>query len=289
MKGTVKGTKRSNYMTFTGRLWVLLVVLSLIISCGRGSMNESRKGESDLGASSVDSATFSRISSKLVFFAHHSVGDNILDGVSDLMVGLSYKPLQVIESTNVEKNGVIYHSRVGKNGDPISKIEGFSTLVRNSVGNKADVAFFKFCYVDFSPETDAEAVFMKYRETIDSLQDSYPNTRFIHVTVPLTTQEYGLKTFLKGILGRINWEIESNLVRERFNRMIREEYAGQGLVFDLASVESTLPDGKRLQFQHNGEMYYALAPEYTIDGGHLNSLGRRRVATEFLRFLGSLD
>ena len=119
-------------------------------------MNERRVGGPDSGGPSFDGATFRRIGRKSVFFAHHSVGENILEGVSDLMAGLSDKPLQIVESTDVGKVGVLYHSRVGQNGDPVSKIEGFARLVRDGIGNKADVAFFKFCYVDFGPETDAQ-------------------------------------------------------------------------------------------------------------------------------------
>ncbi len=61
------------------------------------------------------------------------------------------------------------------------------------------------------------------------------------------------------------------------------EYVGQP-IFDLARHESTRPDGTRETFAVGGRVAYALAPVYTDDGGHLNGVGRRVMASHMVRF-----
>jgi len=244
-------------------------------------MRENRSTE-------LNSSELTKLSQESIFFGHQSVGFNILEGVADFLRDFPGSQLDIEESTNIGAVGGLYHSRIGQNGDPFSKISEFARLIEGGVGNRAQVAFMKLCYVDFKPDTDAAAVFQKYRETMNKLQTSYPKTRFFHVTAPLRTRESGPKTLAKGILGRTRRGYEDNVVRERFNQLLRREYEGQGIVFDLARLESTLPDGRRLEFQRKGETAYSLAPEYTTDGGHLNEVGRRYVASELLSFLSSL-
>ena len=45
---------------------------------------------------------------------------------------------------------------------------------------------------------------------------------------------------------------------------------------------------KNETFEKDGRTYYALAPLYTNDGGHLNETGRKVVAEKLLYFLASL-
>ena len=48
------------------------------------------------------------------------------------------------------------------------------------------------------------------------------------------------------------------------------------------------PDiGKNLA--KHGKTFYAMAPEYTYDGGHLNELGRKKVAEQLLILLANLN
>ena len=42
------------------------------------------------------------------------------------------------------------HSRIGRNGQPLSKIEAFANALRHRGESVVDVAFMKFCYTDFS-------------------------------------------------------------------------------------------------------------------------------------------
>jgi hypothetical protein len=52
-------------------------------------------------------------------------------------------------------------------------------------------------------------------------------------------------------------------------------------LFDIAEVESTLPQGKRNFFMHGGDTIDTLTQAYTTDGGHLNESGRQQVAAAF--------
>ena len=75
-----------------------------------------------------------------------------------------------------------------------------------------------------------------------------------------------------------------NAVREQFNALLRKEY-GSRVLFDLAAVESTAPDGTRVSGVLDGRPYYALYDGYASDRGHLDAEGRRRVALAWLRFV----
>ncbi len=57
----------------------------------------------------------------------------------------------------------------------------------------------KLCYVDIAADTDVDALFAAYRETIATLERDFPKVTFVHVTVPLMT-EPGLLSKLKSRL-----------------------------------------------------------------------------------------
>jgi lysophospholipase L1-like esterase len=65
---------------------------------------------------------------------------------------------------------------------------------------------------------------------------------------------------------------------------VRARFGGDAL-FDLAAVESTLPDGTRSSFSAGPRRVFTLAQPYTSDGGHLNDEGSRRAAAAFVHTL----
>jgi hypothetical protein len=155
------------------------------------------------------------------------------------------------------------------------------------LGGKADIAFFKFCYVDISPDTDINKVFVEYKNTMSALRAKYPQTTFVHITTPLTTVEPGLKAFIRRTIGRTE-DYKTNIQREQFNQAIRNEYSGKEPVFDLAEVESTLANGVKETFEMKGKSYPRMVPAYTTDGGHLNEMGRKLVAEQLLILLANI-
>lgn len=223
------------------------------------------------------------VSSKRIYFAHQSVGQNIIEGLKDIAKDHPGAGLKIVESSDPASlsTPAFVHSRVGKNTKPDTKMNGFAELVANGMGKAADIAFFKFCYVDITAGTDVNSLFGKYKKTMDNLKRQYPDTVFVHVTVPLTVADSTAKTLLKKLAGRQTGN-DNNLKRNQFNALMKAEYASKEPVFDLAAIEAKGPgstaEGTAL----------SLARGYTDDGEHLNEKGRKRVAEELIKFLAAV-
>ena len=71
--------------------------------------------------------------------------------------------------------------------------------------------------------------------------------------------------------------------------MVRNKYKNNGPFFDIAELESTYPDGTRESFEYKGKIYYALAPVYTEDAGHLYGIGRQIISKSLLLKLVDLS
>ena len=223
------------------------------------------------------------------YFMHHSVGDDIINGIQ-LLAEEKAIPVNIIAldgnapSLAIQENGFA-HARGGKNQFPMSKIADFEKQISRLVpDNRPNIAFMKFCYVDFNPETNVDELFDRYTQTLDSLQKAYPDIRFIHVTAPLKQRPSGWKDRLNRLMGRMVWEDTSNRLREAYNQKIRNRYPSER-IFDLAKFESTAPDGSRTRQEQDGMIYYSLVPEYSRDGGHLNDTGKRVLAAALIDFL----
>ncbi len=221
------------------------------------------------------------LSSKKVYFAHQSVGQNIIEGLKDIAKDHPGAGLKIVESSDPAALAApaFVHSRVGKNTKPDTKMDGFAGFVNSGMGKAADIAFFKLCYVDITAGADVDALFGRYKKTMDNLKRQFPDTVFVHVTAPLTVSEGKAKAFLKKLAGRQTGRAD-NLKRNQFNALMKAEYAGKEPVFDLAKVEAQGPDGQ--------EKTLALARGYTDDGGHLNEKGRRAAAEELVKFLAGV-
>jgi lysophospholipase L1-like esterase len=232
--------------------------------------------------------TWESVARTRIYFGHMSVGSNILDGLRDLMRADGRARLDIVETSDpaIFKEAVFAHSPIGKNADPLAKIDQFRTILENGVGERADIAFFKLCFVDIEGGTDVPALIGAYDRAIGDLRAAYPKLTIPVVTAPLTAVPRGLKTSLKTLLGRSAPDKAANIKREAFNAHLRERY--RRCVFDLAALESTRPSGERVTFETDGRTFYAMEPSYTDDGGHLNAVGRKVVAAELLRFLAGL-
>jgi hypothetical protein len=218
------------------------------------------------------------LAQRAIFFEHASVGSNVEDGLDGLRDQVS-GPKPTIRPA---VNGTVGASTIAaalapgqlfgnwfpsQNGYPFDKIATFESLMTGGVGAKADIAMMKFCFVDLptgDSSATATAIFNAYKAMMDRLQAAYPNVKFVHWTMPLTTDGAG-----------------SNGPREAYNNLIRSTYGGQ--VFDLALVESTAPDGSRVTDGGVPSMYSG----YTGDGGHLNSTGCDKVARALVAHLAN--
>lgn len=262
-----------------GYLHVILFLMLLISlsACDEVAMEQ---GLNDI---TVSPEIIEKIAEKRIYFGHQSVGYDILSGVSLLTENLK---IQEVGEVLPETGAGLFHSPIGRNDDPLSKIDDFHAKMTGGFGDKVDTAFFKFCYVDFNQNTDVQAVFDAYRKTMEELESLYPQVTFVHFTVPLQTLRMDLKTKIKRMLGREISRDMRNIKRGEYNEMIRKSYS---LVFDLAEIESTGADGSRNSHSFKGTVFYSLLPEYTTDGGHLNQLGSKLAARKLLIFLSNLE
>jgi hypothetical protein len=262
---------------------LLIICTSFLIAAG---CKEEPMTIKPSALQNVQPPSWEALSKRKIFFAHQSVGFNIIEGIRDIMQEISLVQLQIRETSEPGDFGqpVFAHVLSGNNQDPESKIDAFQKHMESGLGNKADIAFFKFCYVDITASTDVDAVFSKYQATMAALRTTYPRTTFIHFTVPLTTLQSGLRGLVKRVIGK-PIGIEDNLRREQFNAKLRDAYQAQGTLFDLAGAEATSPSGIASAFTIKGETCIQLYPGYTCDGGHLNETGRKKVAAQFLLHL----
>jgi len=240
----------------------------------------------------ISAAKWEKLSQKKIYFGHQSVGFNIVDGIKDLMKENPQIKLNIVETAEQSdfKLGLFAHSKVGENVDPKSKIDEFAKFINEGIGQKADAAALKLCYVDIWADTDTKRVFTDYSKSILRAKEKYPDMVIIHFSVPLTTTETTWKTWIKKLIGKKDlWEYSDNIKRNEYNEMLRKEYEGKGSLFDIAKIESTFPNGARCSFTKDGKTYYSMVPEYSNDGGHLNELGRKKVAEQFLILLAQLN
>ncbi len=273
-------------MNFKKRIYIIaqliLIFFSVPIACSGGSMNEKNIHYDKFN--DVPDEAWEKLTRKSIYFGHQSVGFNILDGVSDIIKEKGNIPMTIKEEAapKAYESGVLTHSRIGENRAPDSKLSGFVELVNQTKKDNADIMFFKFCYIDFDPDTDVNALFSNYQKAFEKLKKEHPDTQFIHVTAPLTSVQMGAKAWIKDLIGRPIKGRQENMKRYEYNQLMRAAYGGQKNFFDIAAAESTYPDGRRSSFELDGKTYFSLISDYTMDGGHLNEKGRKIVAEELL-------
>lgn len=238
----------------------------------------------------IPSSAWEKLAQKRIYFGHQSVGFNIIDGIKDVMNENPQIKLNIVETTDSSKfnAGIFAHSVIGKNMDPKSKVDEFVVFMQNGIGDKANIAILKYCYVDIMANTNVVNIFNDYVSNISQLKTKYPNLTIIHFTVPLTSIESGPKAWIKEVFGKSLSGIDDNIKRNTYNEMLKEKYESKEPVFDLAKVESTMPDGTRSSFVKDGRLYYSMTAEYTDDGGHLKKSERKIIAEQFLLILSKL-
>lgn len=261
----------------------ILIVFMLLGGCRE--MSAVKPIQMDKELSIIESRGIDALKNTKIFFGHASVGYNIIDGLenirtsNDRFAEIMIRELKSGDGINTQG---IYHSVNGENGFPKTKIDGFRNFLREGGnGNRLDIAFFKFCYVDFDRNSDIKEIFDYYSKSIDEVKKEFPNLKIMHVSTPLYAHAWGLKGFVKSFVS----EDTANIKRNEFNRLLVNKYKDLDPIYDLAIIESTLQDNTRVSFERKGEIFFSLAKQYTDDGGHLNEFGKFYAAKELLNVL----
>lgn len=259
------------------------IILSVLLLVGCNDESTMTGKVSLHSLSDIPASTWEMLSRKNIYFGHQSVGDNIIDGINEVVESSEVIKLNIKNLNDVQKSdiSVFAHSDIGNNGDIDSKLNDFNKNIREGFGGEVDLAFLKLCFWDVRRNTNIDEVFNNYKKTISSLKKEYPNTTFIHFTVPLMSHSNDFIAKIKRIIKPDNDDLD-NIKRNELNRLIVSEYMGKEPLFDLALIESTLPDGRRMAFSKDGKDYYYLPDEYTKDGGHLNKQAGKYVAERLL-------
>ncbi|MBW8041240.1 MAG: hypothetical protein FVQ85_14725 [Planctomycetes bacterium] len=236
---------------------------------------------------------WAKLAEKKIFFGHKSVGYNIIQGVKDIMAEHNFIKLNIVETHDPAQfdRPIFAHDQVGQNKDPLSKIKAFENIMDTGLGNKVDIALLKFCYVDLMRDSNPQKIYTDYQNTIEDLRGRYPETTFVHVTVPVRSAPKGLKRNLKEsiklLIGRPG-VLDDNLKRQQYNTLLSDACSKIDTLFDLALAESISPAGSRCYAVKEKAGIYFMDSKYTYDGGHLNEKGRKRVAEQLLIILAEL-
>jgi hypothetical protein len=217
-------------------------------------------------------SVFDSVARLKIYFAHASVGENIMDGVFYLNKSSSSQYPLSLTSTGAfppvaTVNGKIYHYSRGNPGWS-KKVTDFQTNVDNGWNDsKVDIVMYKFCYIDQSAD------FKVYIDSLSALEAKYPGTKFVYWTMPLMTSGD-----------------PDEVLRAKFNNNLRDWISGQDnkILFDIADIEAWNPGNECQTFTSGGTVFEKMFSGYSSDGGHLNSAGMQRAAISLYSLFGEI-
>jgi hypothetical protein len=205
------------------------------------------------------------------YFTHASVGENMLDGIAVLHArNPAYYRLQSIPATDIPPGatepGVVYEY---DRGNPAwwQKFDQFQTCVSNGWRFPVvNVAMTKLCFIDSGAMWDWSV------DYIGSLESAFPETLFVHTTIPLCVQQDG-----------------QNYDRNCYNDALRDWCrTNNRVLFDIADIESHDSNGVPVVYTLEDRVCQRLNEDYAIDEGHLNAAGSELVAKGFYALAGAL-
>lgn len=237
----------------------------------------------------IEQGCWSELRTQRIYFAHQSLGDDIVAGLRETMVRRPEARLAIVAYDAPDRSDDIPRSvfdspafaeaSAGRRGYPERKIDDFVALLKSDEGARVDIAVLKLCYGDIGRMTNATKLAERYAQAVADIRQARPNVRLIHCTVPLKAEAVGTKDRLKRLVG--GGSGASNAARARYNDEIRRRFPAEQ-VFDVAHAESCRADGTESTVESDGKRVPTLAPEFTEDGVRLNRLGQIVLAREFL-------
>jgi hypothetical protein len=208
------------------------------------------------------------------YFAHASVGANMMDGISDLNTQSNtfFRIRSLSDDATpptVTTNARIYEYARDNPGWS-NKVVYFENYVSNGWRNPSvNIAFSKFCWIDQEADVDY------YITSMANLEGTHPETLFIYATMPLDTSSGS-----------------DNNLRNIFNETLRGwVWTNNRVLFDIADIEAHDTNGVEHTFTYSDRTNQMLYGGYTTDGGHLNdagNVGRQQVAKGFYALASGL-
>jgi len=224
-----------------------------------------------LAATNFAPAVKEKIAQLNWYFAHASVGDNMMEGIAELRAAdKNLYPIKGARASNSPPPTAtpcsIYEHNRGNPGWK-AKFDLFETCVRGGWHSpRVNIAMNKLCFIDQG------ASFKYYIHSMTNLEAEFPQTVFVYTTIPLTTSTDG-----------------DNFLRNAFNDRLRDWTRQNGRVlFDIADIESHDAGGGACTFAYRDKTCQRLCDGYTTDGGHLNSASRQLVARGFYALAAAL-
>ncbi len=195
------------------------------------------------------------------FFAHASVGGNMMSGIDALhLTNASQYFFSSIDSGSnppaLTQPGVFYSFDRGNPGWQI-KMDWFKAYVSNGwCYPKVDVLMNKLCFVDYAADPDY------YLTNMAAVEQTKPQNWVVYMTMPLTTnQDY------------------DNMNRNLFNERVRSwSRANNRILYDIADIESWDTNGVQQTFVYTNHVFQKEAASFSVDGEHLNLLGMQKAA-----------
>ncbi len=252
---------------------LLLLCLCFTPACTRGGPIVI--GYSNcLAVASYTQAQMDQIGQLKWYFAHASVGEYIMDGITALhATNASYYQLHGVAATNTPpattEAGVIYEHDRGNPGW-FTKLDLFKSCVSNGWRYPlVNLALSKFCFVDDAADLSTTIDYISARE------QAYPETVFVYTTIPLETSP--------------NW---ANYYRNVYNDGMRDWCrTNNRVLLDVADIEAHDTNGVLCTFTLNGRVCQNQWPGYNAsgDGGHPDSpYAQRLLASGFYALAGAL-
>jgi len=224
-----------------------------------------------LAVTTYPQSLMDRIGQLKWYFAHASVGANMMDGIAALhAVNANFYPLRGVAADesppSTTQTGVIYEHNRGNPGW-WEKFELYQSCVSNGWRYPlVNLAMTKLCYIDQG------AILDWCIDCVSPLASAFPETVFVYATMPLTTSEDS-----------------DNYDRNLYNDGLRDWCRTHNRVLlDIADIEAHDSNGLPVTFSYNNRVCQRLYDDYSSDGGHLNSAGSQLAAKGFYAVAAAL-
>ena len=173
----------------------------------------------DRAASGVTPDDLARVSRTKVFFGHQSVGMNVLDGVPGVYAAHGVAAPAIVEDGTEpgQDGGFVDHAFIGENAKPLVKIQDFDAKMRSGArpaGRRGDdEVLLRRHHRPARTSPRCSLLPRDHRRPGAGL----PQVTFVHVTVPLMTEQGQLSKLKSLLTGRSGNGPADNVARERLN------------------------------------------------------------------------